>query len=38
MRFSVITATFNSEKTLAKNIESIIRQNYSNFEHILVDK
>ena len=35
--FSIITATYNSEKTLAKAIESVIQQSYTNVEHIIID-
>ena len=34
---SVITPTFNSDKTIEKNVISIINQTYKNFEHIIVD-
>lgn len=34
---TVITATYNSEKTLAKTIESVLSQTYSNIEYIIVD-
>lgn len=34
---SIVTPTFNSEKTIAKTCESILEQNDSNFEHIIVD-
>jgi glycosyltransferase involved in cell wall biosynthesis len=37
MKISVITVTYNSEKTLLKCIESVNKQNYGNIEHILVD-
>jgi glycosyltransferase involved in cell wall biosynthesis len=37
MLISVITPTFNSEKTIIRNIKSIIEQNYNNFEHIIID-
>lgn len=37
MKISVITPTFNSEKTIASNINSIVEQTYTNFEHIIVD-
>ena len=37
MKFSVITVSFNSEKTIEETILSVIRQNYNNFEYILVD-
>lgn len=34
---SIITATYNSEKTLDDTIKSILSQNYTNFEYIIVD-
>ncbi|MDD4238558.1 MAG: glycosyltransferase family 2 protein [Desulfotomaculaceae bacterium] len=34
---SIITAAYNAEKTIAKTIQSVIRQNYANWEMILVD-
>lgn len=37
MLISIITPTFNSEKTIEKNVNSIINQTYKNFEHIIVD-
>lgn len=37
MKISVITPTFNSEKTIAKNVESILKQSHKNFEHIIID-
>jgi glycosyltransferase involved in cell wall biosynthesis len=37
MKISVITPTFNSEKTILKNVESIINQSYKDFEHIIID-
>jgi len=36
-KISVITVTKNSEKYLKENIESVIKQNYNNYEHIIVD-
>ena len=38
MLISIITPTFNSEKTIEKNVESVINQTYKNFEHIIIDK
>ncbi|GGG93656.1 glycosyl transferase [Polaribacter pacificus] len=35
--FTIITATFNSEKTLKNTIESVLNQRVTNFEYILVD-
>lgn len=37
LKISVITATWNSGKTLCDTIESVLRQNYANIEHIIVD-
>lgn len=34
---SIITAAYNSEKTIGETIQSVIRQNYSNWEMIIVD-
>lgn len=37
MTISVITATFNSGKTLRDTIESVLRQTYRDIEYIIVD-
>ncbi len=37
MKFSIITATYNSEKTINKCLESILNQDYNNIEIIIVD-
>jgi glycosyltransferase involved in cell wall biosynthesis len=37
MKISVITPTFNSEKTIEKNVESILIQSHKDFEHIIID-
>jgi len=37
MKISIITPTFNSAKTIAKNVESILKQSYKDFEHIIID-
>ena len=37
LKISVITATFNSGKTLRDTIGSVLRQSYPNIEHIIVD-
>ncbi|OAD46832.1 glycosyltransferase family 2 protein [Polaribacter atrinae] len=34
---SIITVTFNSEKTVRKTIESVLNQSISHFEYILID-
>jgi glycosyltransferase involved in cell wall biosynthesis len=34
---SVITVCFNSEKTIARTIESVLGQTYKNFEYLIVD-
>lgn len=37
MKISVITITYNSEKTLEETIQSVISQDYGDFEYIIVD-
>ena len=37
MIVSIITPTYNSEKTIEDNIKSISNQTYKNIEHIIVD-
>lgn len=34
---SIITATYNSEKTLEETIQSVLNQGYTNYEYILID-
>ena len=34
---SIITATYNSDKTLEETILSVLNQNYTNFEYIIID-
>jgi glycosyltransferase involved in cell wall biosynthesis len=36
-RFSVITITYNAEKTLEDTIQSVITQNYHHIEYIIID-
>jgi len=36
-KFSIITVTFNAEKTLEVTIQSILNQNYRNIELIIID-
>jgi glycosyltransferase involved in cell wall biosynthesis len=35
--FSIITASYNSEKTIFETINSVLNQNYSNFEYLIID-
>ncbi len=37
MEISIITVTYNSEKTIKDTIESILKQTFTNYEHIIVD-
>ncbi len=37
MKFSIITPTLNSEKSLTFSLNSVFNQVYKNFEHIVVD-
>jgi glycosyltransferase involved in cell wall biosynthesis len=37
MKISVITPNYNYEKYIGKTIESIVNQNYNEFEHIIID-
>lgn len=37
MKISLITITYNSEKTLADTIQSVLKQTYPNIEYIIVD-
>lgn len=37
MKLSLITVTYNSSKTLANSIESVLSESYSNVEYIIVD-
>lgn len=36
-KISIITTSFNSEKTIEDTILSVLNQNYENYEHIIVD-
>lgn len=38
MKISIITATFNSEQTIIRNLDSVLAQNYDDLEQIIVDK
>ena len=37
MKISIITATYNSEKTLKDTLDSVLKQTYKDYEHIIVD-
>jgi len=37
MKFSIITATYNSQNTIADAINSVASQSYENIEHIIID-
>lgn len=37
MKFSIITPTFNSAPTIENCVHSVLRQNNSDFEHIIID-
>jgi glycosyltransferase involved in cell wall biosynthesis len=37
MKISIITACFNSEKTIEDTIKSVLSQTWSDYEHIIVD-
>lgn len=37
MKISIITATYNSGKTLRDTMRSVLSQSYTNWEHIVVD-
>jgi len=37
MKVSIITISYNSEKTIEKTLLSVINQSYKNIEHIIID-
>ena len=37
MKVSIITATYNSAKTIVDTILSVNKQNYDDIEHIIID-
>jgi glycosyltransferase len=37
LKVSIITAAFNSEKTIYDTLQSVASQSYSNIEHIIID-
>lgn len=37
MKFSIITPSYNSEKTIRRTIESVLKQTYQDYEYIIID-
>ena len=37
MKISIVTTCYNSEKTIEETLQSVLSQNYDNYEHIIVD-
>ena len=37
MKISIITVTYNSERTVGDTMESVLRQDYEDFEYVVVD-
>lgn len=37
MKISIITTTYNSAKTIEDTLKSVVRQDYFNIEHIIID-
>ena len=37
MKFSIIMSVFNNSKTLKRSIESILNQDYENFEFLIMN-
>lgn len=37
MKISIITITYNSEKTIERTLKSVLNQTYSDYEYIIVD-
>lgn len=37
MKISIITATYNSEKTIKDTLESVLRQSYNDYEYLIMD-
>ncbi len=37
MKFTIITATYNNQNTIADTVNSVVSQTYINIEHIIID-
>lgn len=37
MKISIVTATYNSGSTIRDTLESVLRQDYRNYEHLIID-
>lgn len=37
LKISIITVSFNQGEFIRSNIESVLSQNYNNYEHIIID-
>ena len=37
MKFTIITVTLNSERTIRDTLNSVLSQNYKNYEHLIID-
>ena len=37
MKLSIITVSYNSEKTISETLQSVAIQTYKDFEHIIID-